>query len=173
MMNEEELKVLLEQHHAAGYGWALSCCRGNEADAKDVLQTVYLKILEGRARFGGRAAFRTWFFAVIRNTAADEQRRQVLRRLRLLAAQEYQQRVASPATPADAAEPSPVLALFRTALTRLPARQREVLELVFSYDCTLEEAADIMGISIGSVRTHYERGKRAIRTWMNAEELER
>ena len=172
-MNEEELKAVLEQHHTAGYGWALSCCRGNHAEAEDVLQTVYLKILEGRARYAGRAAFRTWFFAVIRNTAADERRKQALRRLRLLAAHERQAIEEPPMTPVQEAAPSPIPELVRTALTKLSPRQRQVLELVFSHDCTLQEASDIMGISIGSVRTHYERGKQTIRQWMTVQGVER
>jgi DNA-directed RNA polymerase specialized sigma24 family protein len=38
--------------------------------------TAYLKILQGRARYRDGAAFKTWLFAVIRLTAADERRRQ-------------------------------------------------------------------------------------------------
>jgi RNA polymerase sigma-70 factor (ECF subfamily) len=51
--------------------------------AEDALQTAYLKILQGRARYNGRAAFKTWLFAVIRTTDADERRRQWLRYFRL------------------------------------------------------------------------------------------
>jgi RNA polymerase sigma-70 factor, ECF subfamily len=48
-----------------------------------VLQTVYLKVLMGKARYNGKSSFKTWLFAVIRRTAADERRRQLLRRLSL------------------------------------------------------------------------------------------
>src|SRR5207302_1267667 len=59
---------------------------GDRSAAEDALQASYLKILDGRARFDGRASFRTWLFAVVRNTAAELRRRAALRRLLPLSA---------------------------------------------------------------------------------------
>ena len=52
---------------------------------------------------------------------------------------------------------------IKQALTRVSARQREVLHLTFYQGMTLEEAAQVMGITVGSARTHYERGKAKLR----------
>src|SRR5204863_9434468 len=82
-MQIAELKAELERLHSASFGWALSCCRRDHTEAEEVLQTVYLKILEGKARFGGESSLKTWLFAVIRKTAATEYRRRLLRSLRL------------------------------------------------------------------------------------------
>src|SRR5215471_17835489 len=82
-MEIAELKAELERLHSASFGWALSCCRRDRTEAEEVLQTVYLKILEGKARFRGEASLKTWLFAVIRKTAATEYRRRLLRSLRL------------------------------------------------------------------------------------------
>lgn len=82
-MDEAELHQQLEQLHTLSYGWALNCCGSNPNDAEDILQTVYQRIFEGRARYHGRSAFKTWLFAVIRYTAAGERRRRWIRLLRL------------------------------------------------------------------------------------------
>ena len=64
--------------------------------------------------------------------------------------------------PAPVEEPPDVAPLAR-ALLRLSARQREVLHLVFSEDFTVEGAAVVMGIGVGSARVHYDRGKKRLR----------
>ena len=165
-MDAAGLRAQLEQYHPMSYGWALNCCLSHPMDADDVLQTAYQKILEGRARYDGRAAFRTWLFAVIRNTAADVRRRNWLRNLRLSGYEKERADDFQPAERGAGLERAELLEVFRTALARLPRRQREVLHLVFYQDLTVEGAADAMGVSVGSARTHYQRGKRALGEWL-------
>src|SRR6266511_6120725 len=85
-MDTSELQAELEKLHGASFGWALSCCRRDRAEAEEVLQTVYLKILEGKARYRGKSNLKTWLFAVIRKTAITEQRKHLLRTLKSIAA---------------------------------------------------------------------------------------
>lgn len=163
-MDIAELKAELERLHSASFGWALSCCRRDRTDAEEVLQTVYLKIFEGKARYRGESSLKTWLFAVIRKTAASEYRRKLLRGLRLLPEfEEPRERVAPEASPTITFEKSETQTHFQTALRTLPKRQRETLHLVFYEDLSLREAADVMGVSIGSARQHYERGKKRLR----------
>ena len=70
-MDDSELRSQLERHHADSYDWAVACCSQNRELAEGILQTAYLKILQGSARYRGEAAFKTWLYAVIRLTAAD------------------------------------------------------------------------------------------------------
>jgi RNA polymerase sigma factor (sigma-70 family) len=171
-MDEHELRAQLEQHHESSYGWALHCCGHRTTEAEEVLQTTYVKVLDGRARFDGRASFKTWLFAVIRHTAADERRRQWLRMaglvryMRLQPRQEHQE-------PAEAhIQRSQQQVAFREALACLPERQQQVLHLVFYQDMTVQQAAEAMGVSVGSARQHYERGKKRLRQCLNLGEEE-
>lgn len=164
-MEIAELKDELEKLHQASFGWALNCCRQNHADAEEVLQTVYLKILQGKAIYRGESKLRTWLFAVIRKTASSERRKHVLRTL--LTITETNETARS--QPAVALERSEMQQRFQRALAGLPRRQRETLHLVFYQDLSLSEAAEVMAISIGSVRRHYERGKKHLRETLDRE----
>lgn len=160
-MSPQQLELELGRLHGAAFGWALACCRGDRAAAEDALQGSYLKILDGRARFDGRAAFRTWLFAVVRRTAAEQRRRRALGRLLPLAVLG----MTSDGRPEPGAtvERSEETRRLAAALSQLPPRQREVLHLVFYQELTVAEAAEVAGVSVGTARTHYERGKAALR----------
>lgn len=166
-MDDEDLRGLLEDLHAMSYGWALHCCASDPQEAEDVLQGTYEKILRGSARYGGGSSFKTWLFAVIRNTAREQRRRRWTRILGLERfAREPREATLSP----RAGEEEETRAL-REALQKLPARQHEVLHLVFYQDLTIEAAAGVMGVSLGSARTHYERGKRRLAELLPPREL--
>ena len=141
-MEISELKAELEKLHAASFGWALSCCRRNHADAEEVLQTVYLKILQGKAIYRGESKLQTWLFAVIRKTAMSERRKQWLRTLISIpgATTEVHRELESEY------ERTEMQQRFQRALAQLPARQRETLHLVFYQDLSLSEAAEVMNI---------------------------
>jgi RNA polymerase sigma-70 factor, ECF subfamily len=159
-MDEARLRSMIEQTHADAFGWALYCCRGDREAAADLLQSVYLSILESKARFEGRSSFRTWLFAIIRRSAA--------RRGRLL--QRALQRWHEGARTDRGRSASQESAVFggelkdriEALLGSLSERQRQVLRLVFYHGLTIEESAEVMQVSLGSARTHYARGKRRL-----------
>ncbi len=162
-MDGSELRAELEKHHRESYGWALSCCAHSRSEADNVVQAVYLKVLEGKARFEGKSAFKTWLFAVIRITANEERRWQTLRQVWLKRSPKAEAAVESPETTVYRNE---IRNRCRSALALLPRRQREVLQLVFYHELSLSEAAAVMSVSLGSARSHYERGKRRLRQIM-------
>ncbi len=154
---------LLEQltvFHDQSWGWALHCCRQHEDEAREVLQEAYGKVARRPDGFAGTSSLRTWFFGVIRLTALEECRRWVRWRrmgdtadLELRASNDPSQRLVQ----------EEEVQLFQAMLDELPQRQREVLHLVFYQDLTVEQAAAVMQVSLGTARQHYHRGKQALR----------
>jgi len=162
-MSRARLEGELAELHPASFGWALGCCNGDRGEAEEVLQVAYLKVLDGRARFDGGSAFKTWLFAIIRRTAAERRRRGWLRALAL------DRWLGGRAAPGPSPDPERLACAseagrrLRESLGALPARQRELLHLVFYQDLSIEEAAHVAGISVGSARTHYHRAKTRLR----------
>src|SRR5204862_4832081 len=115
----------------------------NRAQAEEVLQTVYLKILQAKACYRNESSFRTWLFAVIRKTALSERRKHLLRTLTSLAGGQSQVDNNLPDAEFERAEMQQRL---QQALVQLPVRQRETLHLVFYQDLSLSEAAEVMNI---------------------------
>ncbi len=159
----------LEALHPRCFGWALACCDWNVDDAADTLQAAYLKILDGGAKFEGRSQLSTFVYGVVRRTAG-ERRRGRARRLRLLT-NHFARRLDEQPSDFLPRLPGEVLRL-RRALQGLPERQREVLHLVFYADLSIREAAEVMRVSIGTARTHYERGKQKLRDRLEEERPE-
>jgi RNA polymerase sigma-70 factor (ECF subfamily) len=58
-------------------------------------------------------------------------------------------------------------------LQALPDRQKEVLLMVFYHDMTLEQCAEVMQLHIGTVRTHYDRGKKKLKEWIEKTRIEK
>jgi RNA polymerase sigma-70 factor (ECF subfamily) len=159
-----DLEDELARHHRAAYGWALACCQWDRSAAEDVLQTAYLKIVDRRAQFAGRSEFRTFLFGVIRQTAREERRRRAIRAVFPLSLLDHEPAAASvPHTGlADIVNDERSQQLVE-ALKQLPPRQRDVLHLVFYQDLTIAAAAGVLGVSLGTARVHYERGKAQLR----------
>lgn len=149
-------RVELAALHRAAFVWALSLTAHDPAKAADVIQQSYLAIVEGSAHFDNRSSLKTWLFGVVRNNALRLFRHD-RRELAAVARFAVEPRET---TTNGAADSNTALA---QALTALPRRQREVLELVVYGEFTLEQCAAVLGISLGSARTHYHRAKATLR----------
>ena len=173
-MKLTELEAQLETLHPESFGWALHCCGRNETEAEDVLQTAYLKVLSGKARYGERSSFKTWLFGVIRRTALEAQkgtrrRDRQERTLRLLVFDADHESGLGAQERMERTERTQRLV---QALGTLSDRQRQILHLVFYQDMTIEQAAHVMGVSLGSARTHYERGKGRLRALLTGNQAD-
>ncbi len=144
-------KDQLELLHHDSYLWCLSCCNYDNEMAKDVLQNVYLKIYEDRAIFREKSTLKTWLFSIIKYTSIDFMRKEPKHTEKL---REVHFQIPDSEKHGNEREIA-----FKRIIESLSTQQREALTLAFYHDLTLEEIAPLLKISIGSVRTHYERGK--------------
>lgn len=160
-----DLRAELARLHLESHAWAVRCCRGVVVEAEEVLQRSYMKVLDGAAKFEGKSSFKTWFFSVIRQTAREYARQGWLRIIRL----ERWWRESGPNEQPSPSDDDRILRL-QLILSKLSRRQQEVLHLVFYQDLTIQEAAHVLSMPVGTARTHYERGKARLRQLLQREE---
>lgn len=163
-MERDELEVELAREHPDAFAWALRCSFGAREDAEDALHAAYERILDGTARFDGRSSFRTWLFGVVRRTTLEERRKGWLRLERLRRWFDRGDTSGSrPQDPDGALVEGETAGRLQEALRRLSKRQREVIHLVFYQEMSVQDAATVLGMPVGTARTHYERAKARLR----------
>jgi len=154
-MTQKQLIKLINPLHEEAYIWAKQCVAGNADNAAEILQIVYLKILEGKAQFGGKSSLKTWLFSIIRYTSLDYLKSQKV---------SLESTIVDIATVDIAIDSEQVTCLdYKHLLDQLSDKQNQVLLLVFYHDMTLEEVAKTLSISIGTTRQHYARGKKRMK----------
>ena len=159
-MDKRRLTDLLQTHHADAFLWASHCCHYDQEEGKEVLQSTYVKILEKKAVYKEKSTFKTWLFSVIRFTAID-----YLKKRKSYESLEHI-KIGVEDTPYEIYEVD-----YKELLKQLPERQHQVLLLAFYHEMTLADIATITDLHIGTIRTHYERGKQTMRTLLLKENV--
>jgi RNA polymerase sigma-70 factor (ECF subfamily) len=145
------------------------------AEVEDVVQEILLLIHRARHTWRADRPFDPWLWAVARNASTDALRRQArerARRDRLHPGSPAVEPFAGGARGADpeaelaSRELSPALA---AALARLPAAQRQAVELLYLEQLPVAEAAARAGISPAALKVRAHRGSRALRAALQAE----
>ncbi len=161
--NPHVSRTALEAIHSQVYGWALSRCNYDKAIAEDLVQQAYVELLSGKAKFDNRSTLRTFVYGIVQNLARSRFRR-ISARLRL--AQSFAAAATDSSYEMAAPEGAPEV---WAAVRELPSRQRDMIELVFCRELTVEDASRVMGVSVGTGRVHYDRAKKALRTRLQTE----
>lgn len=157
--DEAALGELYDRFGRPAYGLALRIVR-DESLAEDAVQEAFLSIWRTSGRFvseRGRAA--TWIMTLVHRRAVDLVRREERRRAEPMEA-------ASDAHPASTEESAWVRLegeRVRAALRRLPADQREALELAYFGGFTQSELADRLGQPLGTIKSRMFAGLSRLR----------
>ncbi|GAA5189093.1 RNA polymerase sigma factor SigM [Rugosimonospora acidiphila] len=131
--------------------WAVALrTLGDREEAADALQDAMISALRAADRFRGEAAVTTWLHRIVVNACLDRIRRRQARPTVALADSDP---VPTPAVDSDTALD------VRAALARLPEEQRLALILVDVEGYPVSEAAAILGVAEGTVKSRCARGR--------------
>ncbi len=132
----------------------------NRALAEEVLQDTMLAAWRNAAQFRGESSVKTWLLVIARNRAINTQRRYQPQLVDVDAAYDL---ASSDTGPQELVEREFDKARVRAALEHLSPDQREVLVLFFFQQLTGPEIAEVLNISIGTVKSRLHRAKEALR----------
>lgn len=145
--DRDALGILAQRHEHALLGVARGLLGSRQA-AVDAVQETWVRVIRYGHSFNGRSSFRTWVYRIAVNRCRD------------LAAMSRRGMTASPAAleampdraAASAASPERDAEL-RAAVAGLPERQREVILLCYHEGLTHEQAADVLEVPVGTLKS--------------------
>jgi RNA polymerase sigma-70 factor, ECF subfamily len=153
------MQTLFARHRTAVYRWLLRLV-GNETVAEDLLSDVFLDVWRQAGRFQARSAVSTWLLAIARFKALSARRTR----------KDAELDETIEATVADTADdPEVMLAkkhrdqVVRDAINELSPEHKEIIDLVYYHEKSVDECAQILGVPSGTVKTRmfYARKKLA------------
>jgi RNA polymerase sigma-70 factor (ECF subfamily) len=162
--NRLAMQVLFARHHARIYRFVVRLL-ASEALAEDVTSEVFLDVWRQAHRFEARSAVTTWLLAIARYKALAELRRR--------------HEPPSDAGSMDASDPAdnPEATfaikhrgeILRNCLTRLSPRHREIIDLVYYHEKSVQEAATILGVPGNTVKTRMFHARKKLSELLEAQ----
>jgi RNA polymerase sigma-70 factor (ECF subfamily) len=159
--NTSSFEALVRAHEPRVFE---ACARylGNEQDAEEVSQDIFVRVFHGLPEFEGRASFRTWLFSVVRNECASRyrKRKRADEQRAAISAQMLEERD----TAVLALEPQqewtgPV----GEAVGRLSEQDREVLILRHVGELSFQEIAKALGLGLSATKMRLYRAEERFR----------
>lgn len=162
-----ELAARLARGEEAAFTELYDCCAdrlhhyvafrlGSRDAADDVVQNAFLRAVKSRRRFRRVENPVAYMFQIARNEAMRTEKRKVSQALP----------VDEPFVVADACGRNDDAEIVGTALTRLDAEGREIVELKIFGGLTFREISDVTGTPQGTVATRYRRSLESLRGWL-------
>ncbi len=161
---DSEFKLQLTQviPHLRAFGRSLS---GSRDLADDLVQETLLKAWAARKRFQAGTNMRAWTFIILRNLFLSQMRRARFKG-------EWDEITASKLLAAPASQDRHIeLGDMQRALLHLPQPQREALILVGAGGFAYEEAAEICGCAVGTIKSRVARGRVALESLLAGSDL--
>jgi RNA polymerase sigma-70 factor (ECF subfamily) len=155
--------TLVERYDRAVYHLAYRTLRDGE-EARDVAQEAFFKAFRSLRTFKPGAKFSTWLFAITYHACCDR-----LSRRKRYSNEELPERADSSAGPETEAIANDEALRLRAAIAALPEKYRSVITLYHLQGRQYEEIATVLGLPIGTVKTHLFRAKEQLRRILNQE----
>jgi len=163
------MQVLYARHHVRVYRFVLRLVR-NEATAEDLISEVFLDVWRQAGRFEGRSAVTTWLLAIARFKALSALRGRKEAELDDEMAEAVEDTSDDPEVAMQKKDTGEIL---RKCLTKLSAEHKEIIDLVYYHEKSVEEVAEIVGIPENTVKTRLFYARKKLAELLKAAGVER
>ena len=155
-------RALVDEHKEQAVRIAYSIT-GNLADAQDVAQEAFIRVYKNINGFKFNSRFSTWFYRIVVNLGYDFLRKRKRSRV-VLGSDSKIQFLDEQNKDEKNADPGKILlekelkAKIEEELTLLPEKQQVAFSLKYKKDMKIREIAELMGVSVSTVKMHLFRG---------------
>jgi RNA polymerase sigma factor (sigma-70 family) len=160
------LERAMEQYGKATYNFAYRLT-GNESDARDLTQDAFIRVYRAWRSFVPGTSFLSWIYRIVTNLYRDELRRRKGRYEEEIpednAPQEFGGERPLAVTPIDDYVERQLSEPLSRSLALLAPEQRQVVVLADIEEFSYQEIAEVMGCSIGTVRSRLHRARALLR----------
>lgn len=167
--DKDALRVLFARHHVRVFRF-LTRIVGNDASAEDLVNEVFLEVWRNAGRFEARSQVSTWMLAIARFKALASMRRRQHDELDEEASEMIEDTADDPEVAVHKTERS---ALLQLCLKQLSVAHRQVVDLVYYHDQSIEEVAEIIGVPASTVKTRMFYARKRIAEMMAERGVER
>jgi len=167
--DKQALQLLYSRHHVRIYRFALRFLN-DEAAAEDTVSEVFIDVWRQAERFEGRSQVTTWLLAIARNKALSLLRRRSSEELD----DEVAEFIEDPSdNPEVAMLKSQRASVLQDCLTQLSPAHREIVDLVYYHEKSVEEVAEIISVPANTVKTRMFYARKRIGELMAAKGISR
>ena len=163
------MQVLFARHHVRVFRFVLRLVR-NEATAEDLISEVFLDVWRQAGKFEGRSAVSTWLLSIARFKALSVLRRKPEAELDEETAEAIED---TSDTPDVVLQKKQKADIIRKCLGGLSAEHREIVDLVYYHEKSVEEVAEIVGIPENTVKTRLFYARKKLAELLKAAGIER
>ena len=163
------MQVLFARHHVRVYRFVLRLV-GNPSVAEDLISEVFLDVWRQADRFEGRSAVSTWMLAIARFKALSALRKKPDQELDDEAAEAIEDTSDNPEVALAKKDKGAVL---RQCLAKLSQEHREIIDLVYYHEKSIEEVAQIVKIPENTVKTRMFYARKKLAELLQAAGIER
>jgi RNA polymerase sigma-70 factor (ECF subfamily) len=166
--DKRAMQVLFARHNVRIHRY-IARLVGDNTTAEDLVSEVFLGVWRKAEQFEGRSQVSTWLLGIARHKALTERRRRTIDQLD----EEAAEAIEDPAdSPHAVQEKNDRAALLREALTQLSPAHREVIDLTYYHEKSMEDVAAILHIPEATVRTRMFYARKRLAELLKAKGIE-